>query len=100
MNEAPPGCEVFRQRYMIHVHDANDASRLLGMGVESALLDWPKRQSIAIKLGGNELSLWLPGPEITQIEQVEQIVNLGVRVVTAWRFERQVSGNLSFPQEM
>jgi hypothetical protein len=85
MGETLIGSEAFGQRYMVYAHDTHDASRLLGMGVEPALLDWPKQHPLAVKLGGNELTIWRPSLEITQITQVEQILSLGTRIVNAWR---------------
>jgi hypothetical protein len=85
MSEARVACEAFQERYMVYAHSLDDARRLLGRGVEFALLDWPARRQLAIKLGGSELSILLPGLEITEIDQAEEIVGLGVRLATAWQ---------------
>jgi hypothetical protein len=70
---------------MVYAHSQDDARRLLSRGVEFALLDWPARRQLAIKLGGSDLSILLPGLRITEIDQAEEIVDLGVRLATAWQ---------------
>jgi hypothetical protein len=85
MSEVQVGSESLRKRYMVYAHSLDDARKLLGRGVESALLDWPARRQLAIKLGGSELSILLPGLQVTEIDQAEEIVDLGVRLATAWQ---------------
>jgi hypothetical protein len=87
MSELQVGSEAFQRRYMVLAHDIHDAHRLLNVDVEAALTNWPKGQ-LAIKLGGSELSILFLNLKITKMAQVEQIVNLGDRLVMTWQSSR------------
>jgi type II secretory pathway pseudopilin PulG len=85
LSEAQVGSETFRERYMVFAHDPTEAQRLLGAGVESALLNWPMRQQIVIKLSQSGIEVSILGKQITEVAEIEQIVGLGSRLVLAWQ---------------
>lgn len=85
LKEALLGSETLRQRYMIFAHDPDEARALLSSGVESALIGWPERQQVIVKLGRGGLEISLPGQQVADASQVERIVGLGARLVANWR---------------
>lgn len=87
LEPAQVGTEVFRQRYMVYAHHPDEARALLDAGVESALINWPSGQQVVIKLGQGGLEVSLPGEQASDMARIESLVNLGTRLVVAWRHQ-------------
>ena len=84
MQEVEAGSASFRQRYMVWAHTEADARRLVSSSVESALLAWPKKLSLVIKLGPEGIHIRLP-EQLSQPSAVDPLIDLGRHLLEAWQ---------------
>jgi hypothetical protein len=69
---------------MVWAHTEADARRLVSSSVESALLAWPKKSNLVIKLGPEGIHIRLP-EQLSQPSAVDPLIDLGRCLLEAWQ---------------
>ena len=85
LREVSAGSASFQQRYMVWAHSEADAQRLLSSSVESALLAWPVKLPLVVKLGPQGLEIRLAQRKVTSSIEMDGMVNLGRSLLDAWQ---------------
>ena len=88
LREANAGSDSLQRRYMVWAHSEADAQHLLSSSVESALLAWPVKLPMIIKLGPRGLEIRLTQRKVTSSIEMDGMVDLGRRLLDAWQSPR------------
>lgn len=90
LREVPLGSSSFRERYMIWARDERVARRLLTTDAERVLTGWPAKLPLVVKLGPRGLQIDLRDAQLLAGADLDQLVDLGIRLAAAWQTERIV----------
>lgn len=85
LHEVQVGSTGFQRRYMVWADTEADAQRLVSASVESALLAWPVKLPLVVKLGPMGMEIFLSNRKVSSSIEIENIVDLGRRLLTSWQ---------------
>jgi len=88
LREANAGSASLQRRYMVWAHSEADAQHLLSSSVESALLAWPVKLPLVVKLGPQGLEIHLAQRKVTSPIEMDELASLGSRLLDAWQSPR------------
>lgn len=73
------------QHYLCLANDEGDIERLVSREVEKVLLQMPEKRRPVIKLRANGLEIGLLGVQLTEVKDLEAMINAGKVLVRAWQ---------------
>lgn len=79
------GSAAFRSRFLCMAHDSHDGERILSPEVEHWLLKIPPARKPVIKLSEDGLEINLQTRQVTDVSELEMIINLGDALGRAWQ---------------
>lgn len=85
LREVSLGSGALREHYMVWAHDERAARRLFTFEVERALTAWPAQRPLVVKLNPRGIQLEVWGAQLLDAATLEQLVELGARLVAAWQ---------------
>lgn len=85
MKEVTAGSGSFQQRYMVWAQDEQDAVRLVSSDVEAALMAWPDKLPLIIKIGPSGMEILHKEARLTRPADLNAFVDLGCRLLDAWQ---------------
>jgi len=85
LREIPLGSGELRERFMVWAQDERAARRLLTFDVERALTGWSPKISLVVKMNPRGLQIDLQNAQLLDPAALEQLVDLGVRLIQAWQ---------------